>query len=410
MDEFPGNLAPLILQKGEERRLLAGHLWVYSNEVDTAHSPLKAYEPGQPVEVISQRGQWLAHAYVNPHSLIAARVTSRQRARPLDNAELVRRLQAAADLRARLYRAPCYRWVYGESDALPGLVVDRYGAVAVVQINTAGMERRRGEIVEALRSVGGLGGDLSGVLLRCDGESRALENLPSYVETAYGSVPAEAEIEENGIPFVVPLAAGQKTGWFYDQADNRLRGRPLLNSGTVIDAFCYAGGWGVNAALAGAARVICVDSSESALAYARRNAERNGVVGRMAFLRGDVADVLRGFAGKEKPGTIVLDPPAFVKRKKDLEAGAVAYQRLNELALALLPDGGFLVSCSCSQHVDRDTFLRLLQKASRRAGSDLRLLFEGGQSVDHPVHPAMPETRYLKALFLQVAGTDALPG
>jgi 23S rRNA (cytosine1962-C5)-methyltransferase len=400
MDESPGNPAPLILKKGEERRLLAGHLWIYSNEIDTARSPLKAYEPGQPVEVLSQRGRWLAHAYVNPHSLIAARVTSRQRACPLDRAELVRRLQAAADLRGRLYRSPCFRWVYGESDALPGLVVDRYGTIAVVQINTAGMERWRGEIVVALQSIG----NLSGVLLRCDGESRALEHLPSYVETGYGNVPAEVEIEENGIPFLVPLAAGQKTGWFYDQADNRLRARPLLNSATVVDAFCYAGGWGVNAALAGAARVICVDSSESALDYARRNAERNGVAARMTFLRGDVAEVLRGFAGKETPGTIVLDPPAFVKRKKDLDAGAAAYQRLNELALALLPGGGFLVSCSCSQHVDRDAFLRLLQKASQRAGSDLRLLCEGGQSPDHPVHPAMPETRYLKALFLQLAG------
>jgi len=407
MDEALGNLAPLMLKKGEERRLLAGHSWIYSNEIDTARSPLKAYEPGQPVEVISQRGQWLAHAYVNPHSLIAARVTSRHRGRPLDGPELVRRLQSAADLRVRLYPAPCYRWVYGESDALPGLVVDRYGSVAVVQINTAGMERRRAEIVEALRSIGNQNGGLGGVLLRCDGDSRVLENLPSYVETAYGSVPAEVEIEENGIPFLVPLAAGQKTGWFYDQADNRLRGRPLLNSGTVIDAFCYAGAWGVNAALAGAARVICVDSSESALEYARRNAGRNGVAARMTFVRGDVADVLRGFAGQEAPDAIVLDPPAFVKRRKDLEAGSAAYQRLDELALALLPGGGFLISCSCSQHVDRDDFLRLLQKAARRAGSDLRLLFEGGQSPDHPIHPAMPETRYLKALFLQVAGTEA---
>jgi 23S rRNA (cytosine1962-C5)-methyltransferase len=398
MDESSDTLVPLILRKDEERRLLAGHLWIYSNEIDTARSPLKAYAPGQPVEVLSQRGQWLAHAYVNPHSLIAARVTSRQRPRPLDGAELLHRLQAAADLRARLYPAPNYRWVYGESDGLPGLVVDRYGAIAVAQINTAGMERRRGEIVEALRSIG----DLSGVLLRCDGDSRVLENLPSYVETGYGSVPAEVEIEENGIPFLVPLAAGQKTGWFYDQADNRLRGRPLLNSGTVIDAFCYAGAWGVNAALAGAARVICVDSSESALEYARRNAELNGVAARMTFVRGDVADVLRGFAGQETPGAIVLDPPAFVKRKKDLDAGSAAYQRLDELALALLPAGGFLISCSCSQHVDRDDFLRLLQKAARRAGRELRLLFEGGQSADHPVHPAMPETRYLKALFLQV--------
>lgn len=398
MNSPPKDSPPLILKKGEERRLLAGHLWIYSNEIDTARCPLRDYEPGQPVEVISQRGQWLAHAYVNPHPLIAARVTSRERNRPLNRSELERRLRAAAALRARFRAAPCYRWVYGESDGLPGLVVDRFGEIAVVQINAAGMERRREEIVEALVAVGGL----KGVLLRCDHELRTLENLPRYVETAFGSVPEEIEIEEHGIPFVVPLTAGQKTGWFYDQADNRARARPLLAEGTVIDAFCYAGGWGVRAALAGAERVICVDSSERALDYARRNAERNGVAARMTFLRADVADALRGFAGHETPRAIVLDPPAFVKRKRDLDAGAAAYQRLNESALALLPEDGFLITCSCSQHLDRDDFLRLVQKASRRPRCELQLLIEGGQSADHPIHPAMPETRYLKTLFMHV--------
>jgi 23S rRNA (cytosine1962-C5)-methyltransferase len=241
---------------------------------------------------------------------------------------------------------------------------------------------------------------LKGVWLRCDHELRSLENLPRYAEPAFGTVPEEIEIEEHGIPFVVPLIAGQKTGWFYDQADNRARARPLLADGTVIDAYCYAGGWGVRAALAGADRVICVDSSERALDYARRNAGRNGVESRMSFLRADVADALRGFAGHEVPRCIVLDPPAFVKRKRDLETGAAAYQRLNESALALLSEDGFLVTCSCSQHLDRDDFLRLVQKASRRPKRELQLLFEGGQSADHPIHPAMPETRYLKALFL----------
>jgi len=396
--------ASLLLRKGEERRLRAGHDWVYSNEIDTARSPLKGLEPGQPVELFSQRGHWLAHAYVNPHSLIAARVTSRLRSQLLDAAELERRLRRAAELRERLYDNACYRWVYGESDCLPGLVVDRYGDFAVVQINTAGMERLREVVVDSLLSVG----RLRGVLLRCDSPLRSLENLPEYIETAHGEVPDEAEIREHGVPFIVPVASGQKTGWFYDQADNRQRARQLLNMSAVVDAFCYAGAWGVNAALAGAGRVYFVDSSASALDYARRNAERNGVADRCVFLHSDAAAGLRDLASERDltagGAAVVVDPPAFVKRKKDLEAGLGAYQRLNEQALALLQAGGFLVSCSCSQHVDRDAFLRLLQRAAVRAGQPLQLLFEGGQSADHPVHPAMPETRYLKALFLNVAG------
>jgi len=404
MNATPDLTSPvtLILRKGEERRLLAGHLWIYSNEIDTSKSPLKGCVPGQAVEIQSQRGQWLAHAYVNPHSLIAARVTSRRRDVPFDRAELERRARAAAALREKFHTAPCYRWIYGESDGLPGLVVDRYGEFAVVQINTAGMEQRRDEVVEALVAVA----QLKGVLLRCDSDLRALENLPQYVETAFGTVPDETEIEEHGVPFVVPLAAGQKTGWFYDQADNRRRFRSVLAAGTVIDAFCYAGGWGVSAARSGADRVICIDSSEIALEYARRNAERNGVASRMAFIRADVGEALRNLASEEMPAAIVIDPPAFVKRKRDFAAGSAAYQKLNELALDLLSDDGFLVTCSCSQHVDRDHFLRLVQRAAQRRGRSLKLLCEGGQSVDHPIQPAMPETRYLKALCLQVAARE----
>ena len=398
MKQGLSDIAPLFLRKDEERRLLAGHAWIYSNEIDTARSPLKSFEPGQPVEVISQRGQWLAHAYLNPHSLITARVLSRQKDRPFDRAELGARLAAAMNLRQRLYPANCYRWAYGESDGLPGLVVDRYGEYAVVQITAAGMERWRDDILELLVEQG----SLKGVLVRSDSDLRALENLSTESEIAHGTVPDEVEIEENGIHYLVPLAAGQKTGWFYDQADNRRQARALLSSGDVIDAFSYIGGWGLTAALAGADRVLCIDSSERALDQARRSAERNGVASRMTFLRSDVAEALRGMKGQPNPAAIVLDPPAFVKRKKDLETGAAAYQRLNEQALGLLADGGILVTCSCSQHVDRDRFLRLVQKAAQRSNRVLRLLIEGGQSADHPVHPAMPETRYLKALMLDV--------
>lgn len=390
--------ATLFLRKNEERRLLAGHDWIYSNEIDTRRSPIRGLEPGQPVELFSQSGRWLAHADANPHSLIAARVVSRDRSCRLDRAELERRLRVAERWRGRLYGDPCYRWAYGESDGLPGLVVDRYGDVAVAQINTAGMERRRQDIVDTLVSVGGL----AAVLLRCDGDLRELEGLPRYVETGFGRVPDEVEIRENGLRFRVPLAGGQKTGWFYDQADNRARARPLLGKGTVIDAFCYGGGWGITAAAAGADRVVCIDSSEAALDVARRSAELNGVAGRLEFLRADAAEALRDMPASERADSVVVDPPAYVKRRKDLDAGLRAYQKLNELALARVAEGGVLISCSCSQHVDRDGWLRLVQRAARRSGRELRLLIEGGQSPDHPVHPAMPETRYLKALVLAV--------
>lgn len=391
------NAIPLFLRKDEERRLLAGHDWIYSNEVDTARSPLKGFEPGQAVEVFAQSGRWLAHAYANPHSLITARVTSRNQPRPLDEDELRSRLQAAANWRERLYPGGCYRWIYGESDGLPGLVIDRYGSVAVAQITTAGMERLRPVIAAAVEASPGI----SALLLRGDGDLRQLEGLDSYVETAFGNVPDEVEIHEHGNAFLVPLQQGQKTGWFYDQADNRLRGRPLLGKGRVIDVCSYVGGWGVTAALAGATEVVCVDASELALSFARRNAERNGVAHRMSFVQGDAAEVLRELAHKPRADCVVLDPPAFVKRKKDLPAGSAAYQRWAELALHCLQPEGYLINCSCSQHVDRDDFLRLTQKAARRSGRLAQLLFEGGQSADHPVQPAMPETRYLKALFLR---------
>jgi len=387
------------LKKNEDRRIRAGHLWIFSNEIENLN---QGFEPGEIVDVVSRGGNYLGRAYVNPHSLICGRLLTRTE-EAIDVEFFASRIRRAADFRRLLYpEEETYRLIFGESDGLPGVVVDRYGEVAVVQINAAGMERLRDELVEALVAVG----ELKGVLLRCDSDQRELEHLPQYVETAFGTVPDEIEIEEHGIPFIVPLSGGQKTGWFYDQADNRRRARPLLGGPTVVDAFCYAGGWGVRAALCGAGRVICIDSSESALDCARRNAERNGVASRVACVRADVSEALRDMSREEAPSTVVIDPPAFVKRKKDLGAGSVAYQALNELAMGLLRDDGFLVTCSCSQHVDRDHFLRLVQRASRRPRRSLRLLFEGGQSVDHPIHPAMPETRYLKALCLQVSGSQ----
>jgi len=337
--------APLRLKKNEERRLRAGHLWVYSNEIDTAVSPLTGFRPGEPVEIQASNGKPLGTGYVNPHSLICARLVSRAQISECG-------LNVALSLREKLYPAPFYRLVHGEGDALPGLIVDRYGEVCVVQITTAGMEALKDEVVAALDKVL----KPAGILLRNDTASRKLEGLDSYVE-AIGPVPEVVEVLENGVRHLAPLAGGQKTGWFYDQQDNRARLAKYVRGARVLDVFSYVGGWGVQAAVAGAASVMCVDSSEPALEHAHTAAELNGVAERFATLEGDAFEALKSLKlERERFDVIVCDPPAFIKRKKDFKEGALAYRRINELAMSLLDRDGLLVACSCSHHMERATF------------------------------------------------------
>ncbi|MBW3629348.1 MAG: class I SAM-dependent rRNA methyltransferase [Gemmatimonadetes bacterium] len=393
----PSLMRPLRLRRNEDRRLRAGHLWVFSNEVDVAHTPLTSFEPGDPVQIQDSRGAPVGTGYVNPRSLICARLVSRRPDRALDAELLRRRIGSALGLRTRLFAGdPYYRLVYGEGDGLPGLVVDRFGEMLVVQITTAGMERLRAEVVSALVELVGP----AGILLRNDTGSRELEGLESYVEVAHGTVPERVEIRENGIRFVVPLTGGQKTGWFYDHRDNRARLRRYVGGRRVLDVFSYAGGWGVQAAAASATEVVCVDSSASALALVGESASLNGVEGRMATLQGDAFDALRdlGAAG-ERFDVIVLDPPAFIKRRKDQKQGEKAYQKLNRLALEILSDEGVLVSASCSYHLGREALLDAVLRAGQETDRELQILEEGHQGPDHPVHPAIPETAYLKAFF-----------
>jgi 23S rRNA (cytosine1962-C5)-methyltransferase len=392
----------LRLNKGADRRLRAGHCWVYSNEVDTGATPLAGLEPGTPVEVLDHGGRWLGHGYANPHSLICARVVSRDRAHPLDRSLLVHRLNIALASRERLFGDPCYRLVYGEADGLPGLIVDRYAEHLVVQLTTAGMERERAAVVEALERVL----KPRGILLRNDAAGRELEGLERYVEVAAGEVPGELEVRERGAVFGVDPFGGQKTGWFFDQAANRDALGRYVGERRVLDVFSYVGAWGVRAALQGARSVTCVDASAAALEAVAANAHRNDVAERVQTLRGDAFAVLRELrAAGERFDVVVLDPPAFVKRKKDLREGTLAYRRINEAALGLLERDGVLVTASCSYHMDRDGLLRTVQQAGRHLNRSLQLLQEGHQGPDHPVHPAIPETAYLKAFFLRV-----LPG
>ncbi|MEJ2309059.1 MAG: class I SAM-dependent rRNA methyltransferase [Gammaproteobacteria bacterium] len=391
-------LPTLKLRKDQERRILAGHLWIYSNEIDTAETPLKQFSPGQQVAVHSHRNKWIAHAYVNPHSLISARVISRHPTETLDEALLKRRIADALALRERLFDKRCYRLVYGESDWLPGLVVDRFGDYLGVQITTAGMEAVKAQVIAVLEELLAP----AGILLRNDIRVRELEGLEQYVAVASGDIPESIRLEENGVLFETSLREGQKSGWFYDQAGNRERMRRYVRGGDkVLDICSYAGAWGVTAALSGAAEVLCVDASQPALEQTRHNAAINGVEQHIATQQGEMFEVLKKLAsGGKRYDMVILDPPAFIKRRKDRKEGEQAYRRLNALGLDVLKNDGILVTSSCSFHMEQSQLLNVTRQAAVRQNADLRLLEYGQQRQDHPVHPAIAETAYLKTLFL----------
>jgi len=395
MSEF-SKLPVLRLKRNEDRRLQAGHLWVFSNEVDAQQTPLPKFTPGELVRVLAHNDRALGLAYVNPQSLICARLLGTWK---LPNAAwFAARIRIALRLRERLYAEPYYRVVYGESDALPGLVIDRYGAQCVVQIGTAGMERLKAPIQEAVLQVL----ECDTLLFKNDGAARELEGLPAYVEAGRGGIDEYGSVVEENLRFALPLAQGQKTGWFFDQAANRRALTKYVRAGArVLDVFSYVGAWGLRAARDGAAEVICVDSSALALELAAQNAERNAL--KVTMRKGDAFAVLEALAGEgARFDIVIVDPPAFAKRKKDLPKALAAYKRLNQLAMQLLAADGILVSCSCSYHVSAEQLQEAIAKAARGADKHVQLLEMGGQAPDHPVHPAIPETRYLKAYFCRV--------
>jgi 23S rRNA (cytosine1962-C5)-methyltransferase len=389
-------LPALRLKRNEDRRLHAGHLWIFSNEVDTQQTPLTKFKAGELVRVLAHNDRALGLAYVNPQSLISARMLGTWKLP--DVAWLAARIRAALSLRERLYPKPYYRLVYGESDGLPGLVIDRYGSACVVQIGTAGMERLKPQIQRALEQVL----RCEALLFKNDGSAREMEGLPSYVEAASGKFDELGQVLEDGLDFQAPLAEGQKTGWFFDQAANRRNLVKYLRKGArMLDMFSYVGAWGVRAAHSGAREVLCVDSSAAALELAASNALRNGA--ELATVKGDAFDVLEDLVKKRaRFDVVVIDPPAFAKRKKDLPKALAAYKRLNQLAMQVIAEDGILVSCSCSYHVSPEDLQDAIAKAARGADKHLQILEMGGQSPDHPVHPAIPETRYLKAYFCRV--------
>ncbi len=394
-----GKLPSVLLRSGEDRRVRSGHPWAFSNEI-LMDAETKALAPGSLVILRAPGGEALGLAMFNPHSLIAARLLTANPEAEIDALFLGRRLTQAAALRDRLVGVPFYRLIHAEADGLPGLIVDRFGDALVVQANSAGMERLTPVLLEALEA------ELSPatIVLKNDSPVRELEGLKREVTVAKGEAREAAELSENGATFVADLSVGQKTGWFYDQRDNRRFMARLAADASVLDVYSYTGGFGVLAAKQGAKSVMCIDRSAAALDAARQAAKLNGVGDRVSFEKGEAFEALEGLLGTSvrKFDVVICDPPAFVKSRKDLKSGAQGYRKLVRLAAPLVARGGFLFVASCSHLVDPPLFAEQVRRGLRDAERGGRVLLASGAALDHPVHPSLPETAYLKALTLQL--------
>ncbi len=383
----------LKVDKRSAARVVRGYPWVYANE---AKGDIKSIAPGSLVTIADERGAEIAHGFANPRSLILARVLSRE-TMAFDAAFFEARL-SAADERRRRFRPgeTSYRLCYGESDDLPGLVIDRFGDYYVMQSHAAGIDTLTPAIVEGLVRAR----KPKGVLLKYDSSSRGLEGLANRLEVAHGDVPDVVEADIEGARFALDLRKGQKTGFFHDQAPNRTTFAPWCKGKRVLDVFCYVGAWSIAAAKAGATEVVGVDASADAVAWAARNAERNALAN-VRFEKADAFDDLKRREG-EKWDVVVLDPPAFVKSRKKLEEGMRGYREINRRGFALVKPGGILATSSCSRNVPRETFIGMLMAAADDARRTARILAFGRQGIDHPIHLKLPETEYLKCVFLQV--------
>ena len=388
-------LPSVILRAGEDRRVRAGHPWAFSNEI-LMDAAAKAIPVGSLATLRAPGGEPLALVTFNPHSLIAARVLSTNPEAQVDALFLGRRLTQAAALRDRLVGVPYYRLIHAEADGLPGVIIDRFGDAFVVQVNTAGMDALTPVLIEALEAEF----SPTTIVLKNDSPVRELEGLKREVVVAKGQV-GSIELIENDARFVADLSEGQKTGWFYDQRDNRRFMAGLAKDARVLDAYCYSGGFGVLAATRGAKSVVCLDRSQPALNAAQQAAALNKVDGIVSFRKGEVFETLE----KEKPRSyevVICDPPAFVKSRKDLKTGAQGYRKLVRLAAPLVTKGGFFFVASCSHLVDVPLFAEQVRRGLRDAERSGRILLSSGAALDHPVHPNLPETAYLKAMVLQL--------
>ncbi|MCB1633940.1 MAG: class I SAM-dependent rRNA methyltransferase [Xanthomonadales bacterium] len=391
---------PIEIKSTAGRRLRQGHLWVYANELVTPPGRL-GLAAGAQVS-LSCAGKSVGRGYFNPNSLIAVRVLDRQIDAVLDEDWLERRMQQALDLRQGLADPTHARLVHGEADGLPGLILDRFDQLLVAQSGTAGMDAMRPALEAILRRRF----PRSTLLWRNIGPARRAEGLQETVEVAWGELAELHPVVEHGYRFWFSPRAGQKTGWFYDQRDNRQRVAALAAGRRVLDVFSYLGGFAVSCAVAGASEVVAVDGSAEALTLLQRNAQANEVDSIISARHGDAFEQLVALhAAGERFGLVIIDPPAFVKRRKDFPQGNIAYRRLAAIALRLVEPGGYIASFSCSHHYPREALLDALAHAAASHRCHLGIVAQLHAAPDHPVHPAMPESEYLKGFIGRVGGT-----
>ena len=384
----------IYLRRGREQRVLGGHPWVFRSDIEREDGAAD----GLPVRVLTSAGRFLAMAVYNPRSQISLRILSR-RDEPIDGAFIRGRVRRALDYRRRFADLNSCRLIFAESDGLPAVIADKFGDVIVVQILCLGMERFKGDIVDALAQ------ELSprGVYERNDVPVRELEGLSQQTGLLFGEVPDRVEMQENGVRFLVDVKEGQKTGFFLDQKENRAAIAPFVPGMRVLDCFTHTGSFALHAARYGAAEVTGVDISEHACACALENARLNGVEDRVRFECANAFDFLRAQqTAKEQYDVVILDPPAFTKTRSAVEGALRGYKEINLRGMKLTRDGGFFVTCSCSQHVTPDLFRGMLMDAQKDAHVQLRQIEWRTQGRDHPILLSSPETQYLKCGIFQV--------
>lgn len=382
------------LRRGREQRVLGGHPWVFRSDIEREDGAAD----GLPVRVLTAAGRFLAMAVYNPRSQISLRILSR-RDEPIDGAFIRGRVRRAVDYRRRFADLGSCRLIFAESDGLPAVIADKFGDVIVVQILCLGMERFKADIVDALAQ------ELSprGVYERNDVPVRELEGLSQQTGLLWGEVPDRVEMQENGVRFLVDVKEGQKTGFFLDQKENRAAIAPFVPGMRVLDCFTHTGSFALHAARYGAAEVTGVDISEHACACALENARLNGVEDRVRFECANAFDFLRAQqTAKAQYDVVILDPPAFTKTRSAVEGALRGYKEINLRGMKLTRDGGFFVTCSCSQHVTPDLFRGMLMDAQKDAHVQLRQIEWRTQGRDHPILLSSPETQYLKCGIFQV--------
>jgi 23S rRNA (cytosine1962-C5)-methyltransferase len=389
---------PLRLKKGVEENILRGMPWIYASDIIDS-SELLMIPSGSVVTIENHKGQYIGVGYYNAKSQIACRVLSLER-ETINVDFFLRRFEKALALRQRSIDVPYYRFIHSESDGLPGLLIDRFDEVLVVQVGTAGMEYLQPLWVEALeRHV-----KPRAIILRNDTASRLLEGLNREVKTVKGEVSELAQVQENGCIYLADLLHGQKTGWFFDQRDNRKMIAELSKDKTVIDVYSHSGGFGVLAAKHGGAKVTMVDSSKLALGLAQQAVLRNGITTPCEYIQGDAFEVMERLRKESKIFDIVLaDPPAFVKTKKDIAAGLKGYEKVARMAAALVKPGGLLFVASCSHHAGRSAFNKAVISGVNKCGFECEILEQTSASADHPRHGTLPQSEYLKGLLLKLA-------